>query len=98
MQTLDRGRSAESKFSSLPELNHAIRELLARLNERPFRKRDGSRSSLFHSLEKPALAALPAERFDMSQWSRATVNIDYHIPSMGTFIVAVHFGAAGRGS
>ena len=44
------------KFFSLPELNQAIRELLVRLNERPFRKRDGSRSSLFHSLEKPALA------------------------------------------
>jgi hypothetical protein len=67
------------KFFNLPELNQAIRELLLRLNERPFRKRDGSRSSLFHSLEKPALAPLPAERFDMSQWMRAAVNIDYHI-------------------
>ncbi len=54
-------------------------ELLVRLNEHPFRKRDGSRASLFHSLEKPALAPSPAERFDMSQLSRATVNIDYHI-------------------
>ena len=59
------------KFFSLQELNQAIRELLVRLNERPFRKRDGSWASLFHSLEKPALAPLPAERFDMSQWSRA---------------------------
>jgi transposase len=33
------------KFFSLPELNEAIRELLVRLNERPFRKRDGSRAS-----------------------------------------------------
>ena len=73
------------KFFSLPELNQAIRELLLRLNERPFHKRDGSRSSLFHSLEKPALAPLPAERFDMSQWSRATVNIDYHIAFDGNF-------------
>ncbi len=73
------------KFFSLPELNQAIRELLVRLNERPFRKRDGSRSSLFHSLEKPALAPLPAERFDMSQWSRATVNIDYHVAFDGNF-------------
>lgn len=66
------------KFFSLAELNQAIRELLVRLNDRRFRKRDGSRSSLFHSLEKPALVPLPATRFDMSQWSRATVNIDYH--------------------
>ena len=73
------------KFFSLPELNQAIRELLVRLNQRPFRKRDGSRASLFHSLEKAALAPLPAERFDMSQWSRATVNIDYHIAFDGNF-------------
>ena len=73
------------KFFSLAELNQAIRELLVRLHERPFRKRDGSRSSLFPSLEKPARAPLPAERFDMSQWSRATVNIDYHIAFEGNF-------------
>jgi hypothetical protein len=28
---------------------------------------------------------LPAERFDMSQWSRARVNIDYHIAFDGNF-------------
>lgn len=69
----------------MSELNQAIRELLVRLNERPFRKRDGSRASLFHSLEKPALAHLPVERFDMSQWARATVNIDYHVAFDGNF-------------
>jgi transposase len=73
------------KFFSVQELNQAIGELLMRLNERPFRKRDGSRASLFHSLEKPALAPLPAQRFDLSQWARATVNIDYHIAFDGNF-------------
>ena len=33
------------KFFSLEELNEAIRELLTKLNHRPFRKRDGSRAS-----------------------------------------------------
>jgi len=76
------------KFFSLPEVNQAIRELLVGLNERPFRKRDGSRASLFQTLEKPALAPLPSERFDLSQWSRATVNIDYHIAFDGNFYSA----------
>ena len=67
------------QFFRLEDLNHAIRELLERLNQRPFRKRDGSRASLFASLERSALRPLPAEPFDMSQWSRARVNIDYHI-------------------
>jgi transposase len=67
------------KFFRLEEVNRAIRELLERLNQRPFRKREGSRASVFATLERSALRSLPAERFDMSQWSRARVNIDYHI-------------------
>ena len=31
------------------------------------------------ALDKPALNPLPAEPFDLSQWSRARVNIDYHV-------------------
>jgi transposase len=30
-------------------------------------------------VDRPALRPLPLERFDLSQWSRARVNIDYHI-------------------
>jgi len=73
------------QFFRLEDLNHAIRELLERLNQRPFRKREGSRASLFASLERSALRPLPAEPFDMSQWSRARVNIDYHITFEANF-------------
>ena len=67
------------KFFRLADLNHAIRELLERLNQRPFKKREGSRASVFAAVERNTLRALPAEPFDMSQWSYARVNIDYHI-------------------
>jgi transposase len=67
------------KFHSLAELNAAIAELLTRLNERRFRKREGSRRSLFESLDKAALHALPVERYDFSLWRTARVNIDYHV-------------------
>jgi transposase len=67
------------KFFRLADLNKAIRELLERLNQRPFRKREGSRASVFAAVERTALRPLPAEPFDMSQWSYARVNIDYHI-------------------
>ena len=73
------------KFFRLEEVNRAVRELLERLNQRPFRKREGSRASVFAALERSALRPLPAERFDMSQWSRARVNIDYHIAFEGNF-------------
>ena len=67
------------KFFSLGELNRAIAELLDKLNQRPFKKREGSRLSLFEQLDRPALRPLPVERFELAEWSQATVNIDYHI-------------------
>ena len=66
-------------FFSLGAVNEAIAELLTRLNERPFRKREGSRRSLFQALDQPALKSLPAERYQYGEWKTARVNIDYHI-------------------
>ncbi len=66
-------------FFSLAEANAAIRERLAWLNERPFKKLEGSRASLFAELDAPALRALPARRYAYATWKQATVNIDYHV-------------------
>lgn len=67
-------------FHSLADLNEAIRELLVLVNQRPFRKRrDECRASLFERIDRPALQPLPAEPYDLSQWARARVNIDYHV-------------------
>src|SRR5215510_14789905 len=66
-------------FFSIEELNQAIRELRDRINQRPFRRREASRVTQFAAVDKPALSPLPAERLDLSEWSRARVNIDYHI-------------------
>ncbi|MGH2627508.1 MAG: Mu transposase domain-containing protein, partial [Anaerolineales bacterium] len=66
-------------FTSLAEANVAIRELTDRLNARPFRKREGSRRSLFETLEHPALRPLPATPYEFAHWQQAKVNIDYHL-------------------
>ncbi len=66
-------------FFSLGEVNEAIAELLDRLNERPFRKREGSRRTLFETLDRPALKPLPAERYQCGEWKTVRVNIDYHV-------------------
>ena len=66
------------KFFSLGEANQAIGELLARLNQRGFRKREGSRQSLYEEIDKPALRPLPCERYQYGEWKSARVNIDYH--------------------
>jgi transposase len=67
------------KFFSLDEVNQAIAELLVRLNQRPFRKREGSRATLFAQLDQPALKPLPATRYQFGEWKTARTNIDYHI-------------------
>jgi transposase len=66
-------------FFSLTEINNAIRELLERLNNRPFKKLKGTRSSLFLELDKPALKPLQALPYQFAEWKKARVGIDYHI-------------------
>jgi len=67
------------RFFSLEEANQAIRGLLEKLNQRPFRKRQGCRASLFAEVDRPALQALPATRYEFAEWATARVNIDYHV-------------------
>ena len=68
------------KLFSLDEANQAIAELLVRLNQRPFRKREGRRASLFAQLDRPALKPLPATRFQFGQWKTdLRVDLDYHV-------------------
>jgi hypothetical protein len=57
--------------SFVPAAREALRQSLTADNI--------AQEAAYLRVEKPVLAPLPAERFDMSQWSRATVNIDYHI-------------------
>jgi transposase len=69
----------KQRFFSLAALNQAIGQLLERLNQRPFRKLEGSRASRFETLDRPALRPLPSEPYVFSQWKRARVHIDYHV-------------------
>lgn len=69
----------KQKFFSLGEVNRAIAGLLTKLNERPFRKREGSRASLFAQLDRPALKPLPLTRFEFGQWKTIRVDLDYHV-------------------
>lgn len=66
-------------FFSLGEVNSAIGELLERLNSRRFKKFDGSRRTVFETIDKPALRPLPIDSYSIADWKKARVNIDYHI-------------------
>jgi transposase len=67
------------KFFSLAELNESIETLLERLNNRPFRKREGTRASLFAALDLAALQPLPAESYVTADWKTVRASIDYHV-------------------
>jgi transposase len=82
-------------FHSLDELNVAIAELLDKLNERPFRKLEGCRRSLYELLDKPVLSPLPLTRFEIAEWKKAGVNIDYHVEYDLRFY-SVHHGLVGE--
>jgi transposase len=79
-------RLRDRRFFSIADANREIRELLERVNRRPFRKRrEESRASLFEKIDRPALLPLPTERYDLSHWAQARVNIDYHVAFDGNW-------------
>jgi transposase len=57
----------------------AVLEQLSKLNDRPFQKMSGSRSSVFEELDRPALQPLPKGRWVPAKWKQLKVHIDYHV-------------------
>ena len=66
-------------FFSLAELNEAIREKTALLNDRIMRRMGVSRRELYEKYDRPALKPLPRVGYEMAVWKECSVNIDYHI-------------------
>jgi transposase len=72
-------RLRNRRFFSLAELNGAIRECVADLNNRVMRKLGKSRRELFETLDRGALTALPDEPYAYAEWKRSRVAPDYHV-------------------
>jgi len=72
-------RLRNEHFTSLGEANGQIRELVEWINNRPFKKLPGARRSVFESLERPVMRALPETRYEFATWRSAKVAIDYHV-------------------
>lgn len=73
------GRLRNRVFHSLAALNEAIAEQIADLNSRVMRDYRASRRELLEKIEHPALLPLPSDRFEITEWKRASVNLDYHV-------------------
>lgn len=68
------------RFFSLAELNLAIDELLdKKLNAKPLRKINKSRKEMFDTIDRPAAKPLPERAWEYADWTRAKLNIDYHL-------------------
>jgi len=66
------------QFLSLWELNAAIRSKLDEFNNKPFQKKEGSRSIVFEE-ERAFLLPLPEHPYELAVWKIATVQFNYHI-------------------
>jgi transposase len=66
-------------FFGIEELNKAIREKVAELNNRPLQKMKVPRKELFETIDRPAMKPLPQDRYEYAEWEKPRVNIDYHV-------------------
>ena len=67
------------QFFSIEEINEALWERLEDLNTRTMQHMERSRQEMFEELDKPMLRPLPERAFEVAEWKRAKVNIDYHV-------------------
>jgi len=76
-------RLRKRTFFSLAEVRVAVAEQVRALNERPFQKLPGSRTSVFLTEELPALRPLPSHPYEHQNRKNARVHIDYHVELLG---------------
>ena len=67
------------QFFSIEEINEALWERLEDLNTRSMQHMERSRQEMFEELDKPVLRPLPERAFEVAEWKRAKVSIDYHV-------------------
>lgn len=66
-------------FHDLVTLNQAIAQLLSKHNTTRFKGRDYSRWQLYEQVEQAALKALPQQRYDLKNYTWATVQKNSHV-------------------
>ena len=80
------GKLRHRRFYSLADVNDAIAELLAGLNERRVLRYVGrTRRQLFEELDQPRLQPLPAEPYVLTEWRVRKVGLDDHVEVEGHF-------------
>lgn len=66
-------------FFTLAEVNAAMRPLMDAVNDRKMRLLDVSRRELLQTVDRPAMRALPPDRWQRCEFARAKVGPNYHV-------------------
>jgi len=85
-----RFRHRHQRFTSLPQINIALRECIDRINCRPHSRFGVSRRERFESVEKAALKPLPSVQFDVGEWRQAKLHPDCYIQLESVYYSAPH--------
>jgi transposase len=66
-------------FTSIAEINAAIKPRLIAFLQKSFQKMKTSRQALFEAIDKSVLKPLPPEKYQYAEWKHAKIHIDYHL-------------------
>jgi transposase len=77
-------------FTSLAEVNEALRDAVARINGKIHTRFKVSRLERFESLEKAALRPLPLEPYNVGEWKNVTLHPDCTVALDKNFYSAPH--------
>lgn len=67
------------RFYTLTHLNQRIKELLVKLNNKPFQKMSGNRTDHFNTYERPTMRTLPLQAYQYTFIKKVRVHVDYHV-------------------
>lgn len=79
LQTWIIGRLRHRYFFNMASLNKEVLSILEELNGKPYQKREGTRMTVFHNIDRPAMRPLPATMFENPDYKTCTVGSNYHI-------------------
>ena len=85
-----RFRHCRQHFTSLPQMNLALKECVERINNRAHSRFGVSRWERFERIEKAALKPLPILPFDVGEWKQAKLHPDCYILLESVYYSAPH--------
>ena len=75
----------DEHFTSIAQVNKAVRKKLLMFIDRPFKKIEGCRRSTFEQTDRPALRQLPDLPYELAIFAEAKIGVNYHVEYDGFF-------------